>query len=59
MGASLTQGKCYPLREGRRDIDVSTDVMDMGWEGGGSSCAHCFCAKAGWGVLNGPEIITS
>lgn len=60
LGASFTQGKCYPLKGGEgRDIGASAGVMDTGWEGGGSSSAHCSCAKArGWGQ-RGPENMTS
>lgn len=46
----LLPRESYPLKRGEgRDIDASTGVMDVGWEGGGSSSAHCSCAKArGW-----------
>lgn len=49
-----------PFKRGEgRDIGASAGVMDAGWEGGGSSSAHCSCAKArGWGQ-RGPENMTS
>lgn len=47
VGSLFYPGKMLPFKRGEgQDIDASTGVMDMGWEGGGSSSAHCSCAKA-------------
>lgn len=56
VGSLSYPGKMLPFkREERWDIDASTDVMDMGWEGGGSNHAHCFCAMARGGK-EGPRL---
>lgn len=47
VGSLFYPGKMLPFKRGAgRDIDASTGVTDMGWEGGGSSSAHCSRAKA-------------
>lgn len=47
VGSLFYPGKMLPFKRGKgRDTGASAGVMDMGWEGGGSSTAHCSCAKA-------------
>lgn len=56
VGILFYPGNMLPFKRGEgRDIDTSAGVMEMGWEGGGSSSAHCSCAMAR-GVKRAPRV---